>query len=157
VGDWVITGNTTNANSSLDTVIVLNGTTVVAREGDPVDLDNDGLADDNAFLNTIRASAYLTDDLEFYFMATLRDGAGLPLNDAFVKIDIPRPTNCLPDIAPAGGNGVVNVDDLLAVINGWGPCADPNNCPADIAPAGGNDVVNVDDLLAIINGWGPCP
>jgi len=54
-------------------------------------------------------------------------------------------------------NNVVNVDDLLAVINAWGPCANPNNCPADIAPAGGNDIVNVDDLLAVINGWGNCP
>jgi hypothetical protein len=30
---------------------------------------------------------------------------------------------CLADIAPPGpptGNGVVNIDDLLAVINGWG-------------------------------------
>jgi len=66
------------------------------------------------------------------------------------------PVTCPADIAPAGGNQVVNVDDLLAVINAWGPCADPNLCPADIAPQGGNDVVNVDDLLAVINAWGPC-
>jgi len=65
---------------------------------------------------------------------------------------------CPADIAPIpNGNAVVNVDDLLAVINGWGICANPNNCPADIAPLGGNDVVNVDDLLAVINGWGNCP
>jgi len=64
---------------------------------------------------------------------------------------------CVADIAPAGGNNVVNVDDLLAVINAWGSCANPRDCPADIAPAGGNDVVNVDDLLAVINAWGACP
>lgn len=65
---------------------------------------------------------------------------------------------CLADIAPAGGNGVVNVDDLLAIINAWGPCpSGGGSCPADIAPAGGNGTVNVDDLLAVINGWGPCP
>ena len=65
---------------------------------------------------------------------------------------------CPADIAPAGApNGTVNVDDLLAVINAWGVCANPSNCPADIAPAGGNDVVNVDDLLAVINAWGACP
>ena len=59
------------------------------------------------------------------------------------------------------GDGIVNVDDLLAVINAWGPCPiPPLACPTDIAPAGppaGNGVVNVDDLLAVINGWGPCP
>jgi len=66
----------------------------------------------------------------------------------------PIPVPCPADII---GNGVVNVDDLLAVINGWGACNDPRNCPADIAPPRGNDTVNVDDLLAVINGWGACP
>jgi len=65
---------------------------------------------------------------------------------------------CPADISPSGmPNGIVNVDDLLAIINAWGACANPNNCPADIAPAGGNDIVNVDDLLAVINAWGACP
>jgi len=76
------------------------------------------------------------------------------------------PVPCPADIAPIGpvggtpGDGVVNVDDLLAVINAWGACGNPNDCPADIAPPGrptGNDVVNVDDLLTVINAWGPCP
>lgn len=63
---------------------------------------------------------------------------------------------CDGDIAPSGGNGAVDVDDLLLVINSWGSCDDPENCPADIAPPGGNGVVNVDDLLLVINNWGPC-
>jgi hypothetical protein len=57
---------------------------------------------------------------------------------------------CIEDIAPKGGNDVVDVDDLLLVINSWGACA---GCPADIT---GNDVVDVDDLLAVINAWGAC-
>ena len=60
---------------------------------------------------------------------------------------------CPADIAPPGGDGSVDVDDLLLVINSWGACA---GCPADIAPAGGDDFVDVDDLLMIINGWGAC-
>lgn len=51
-----------------------------------------------------------------------------------------------PDI---NGDGVVNVDDLLVVINSWGSCPAP--CPADLD---GNGVVNVDDLLNLINHWG---
>ena len=53
-------------------------------------------------------------------------------------------------------DGIVNVDDLLAVINGWGPCpAPPASCPADVAPPPqGHGVVNVDDLLMVINNWG---
>ena len=64
---------------------------------------------------------------------------------------------CLPDIAPHPGDGVVNTDDLLAVINSWGDCSPWDTCPADVAPtASGDNVVNVDDLIVVINGWGPC-
>ena len=54
------------------------------------------------------------------------------------------------------GNGEVDVDDLLAVINSWGSCPAPcpPHCAADIAPAGGNCAVDVDDLLMVINNWG---
>jgi hypothetical protein len=48
-------------------------------------------------------------------------------------------------------NGCVDVDDLLAVINAWGPCA---ACAADITS---NGQVDVDDLLVVINNWQPCP
>jgi hypothetical protein len=51
------------------------------------------------------------------------------------------------------GNGAVNVDDLLSVINAWGDCPAQFFCKADVAPTGGNGVVNVDDLLAVINYW----
>jgi hypothetical protein len=65
---------------------------------------------------------------------------------------------CVPDIAPAGGDGVVNVQDLLAVITGWGQCpAAPQTCLADIAPFGGDADVNVSDLLMVISAWGTCP
>ncbi|MCI0629426.1 MAG: hypothetical protein L0Y44_02080 [Phycisphaerales bacterium] len=59
---------------------------------------------------------------------------------------------CPADIAPQpAGDGVVNVNDLLAVIAAWGACA---GCQADLNADG---VVNVDDLLAVISAWGPCP
>jgi hypothetical protein len=50
------------------------------------------------------------------------------------------------------GDAVVNIDDLLGVINGWGACpANPPLCAADIT---GNGTVDIDDLLAVINNWG---
>jgi hypothetical protein len=45
-------------------------------------------------------------------------------------------------------NGAVDVDDLLVVINSWGPCA---CCAGDIND---DDIVDVDDLLLVINAWG---
>ena len=90
----------------------------------------------------------------------IASGASLDVNGDGIPDECqpPPPPSCIADIAPPGGNGLVNVDDLLLIINSWGTCV--GNCPADIAPPGpphGNGVVNVDDLLAIINAWGPCP
>jgi len=67
------------------------------------------------------------------------------------------PPSCPADISPVGppvGNGLVNVDDLLAVINNWGDAGLPGLTPGDVDF---NGVVNVDDVLTVINAWGVCP
>jgi predicted outer membrane repeat protein len=62
------------------------------------------------------------------------------------------------DIAPDIGDGVVDVDDLIALILHWGPCdppADPAIPPAAcIADIDGNGEVAVSDLVAVILSWG---
>ena len=50
--------------------------------------------------------------------------------------------------ADVNGDGVVNTDDLLAVLGAWGPCSPP--CPEDI---NGDGVVNVNDILDLIGAW----
>ncbi len=60
----------------------------------------------------------------------------------------PKDEPCDPDI---DGDGVVDVNDLLAIIASWGPCA---GCDADIND---DSLVNVNDLLLLIGSWGPCP
>jgi hypothetical protein len=52
-------------------------------------------------------------------------------------------------------DGIVDIDDLLAVINAWGPCPPKQLCDADIAPAltDGDGQVDIDDLLLLINNW----
>jgi hypothetical protein len=86
----------------------------------------------------------LNDAMLVVWSSSLIPGLG-DIKDAYYSL----PNSCsLPD---ANHNGVVNVDDLLAVIGGWGACV---NCNADI---NGDGVVNVDDLLAVIGGWGPSP
>jgi hypothetical protein len=88
------------------------------------------------------------DDIVFQCALTPRDdnqvewGSGLYI--AFADIEA--------EPGDANGDGVVNVDDLLAVINSWGNCpTPPANCPTDFDD---NGVVNVDDLLIVINNWG---
>jgi hypothetical protein len=54
------------------------------------------------------------------------------------------------------GDGAVDVDDVLAVIGGWGPCRvpppPPELCPADLT---GDGIVDVNDLLEVIANWQP--
>jgi predicted outer membrane repeat protein len=66
-----------------------------------------------------------------------------------------RPAGCEADVYPSlpgvAGDGVINVNDLLTIINNWGSC---DQCVADIDNDG---LVNVNDLLAVITAWGKCP
>ncbi|MCI0365394.1 MAG: hypothetical protein L0Y44_15850 [Phycisphaerales bacterium] len=51
-------------------------------------------------------------------------------------------------------DGLVDVNDLLAVIAAWGPyTACPPFIPADLDL---NCMVDVNDLLIVIASWGPC-
>lgn len=72
----------------------------------------------------------------------------------WIGVGTPVPV-CPADIAPVGGDGVVNVIDLLAVISGWGVCAAP--CPPCHSDVNHDCQTNVADLLAVLNAWGACP
>jgi hypothetical protein len=55
-------------------------------------------------------------------------------------------------LGDVNADGVVNIDDLLAVIAAWGDCPKPPvQCAADM---NGDDSVNIDDLLLVIANWG---
>ncbi len=56
-------------------------------------------------------------------------------------------TICAHDI---NADGIVGVDDVLAIVAAWGSCV----CVEDIT---GDSVVNIDDLLLVIESWGDCP
>jgi hypothetical protein len=151
VGDYVVGGVTNAVDLNANAVLVLNGETIVAREGDMIDLNGNGLADDDAFISVFNNDdGFLTNDGTLVFFADARDAALVSIGQMVLRIDINPAPLCAPDIAPKGGNGTVDVDDLLLVINSWGKCA---GCPADIT---GNNIVDVDDLLEVINGWGVC-
>lgn len=103
------------------------------------------------------------------FRYFVEDGGTSGLNSDVVVIDTVTLTNettnpcdnplpvCNGDVAPIGGDGVVNVTDLLAVIGNWGQSGPPRP-QGDAAPLPNGDcMVNVSDLLAVIGGWGACP
>ncbi|MEZ6232661.1 MAG: GC-type dockerin domain-anchored protein [Phycisphaerales bacterium] len=126
-GDVVYGAVTDNIDVNLNGVMLMlrNGvTSVVAREGDPVDLDGNGLFDDDAFLSVFNNDdAFLTDDGYLYFTADLRNGAATAIGQAFMRLEVftAGPT-CQPDLTtgaiagqPGYGvpNGVVSNDDFF--------------------------------------------
>ena len=94
VGDFVIGATTSNADTEANAVIVVNNSFVLMREGDPVDLDGNGLDDDGVFLSVFNnEDSFLTDDGWYYFTADLVDAGGSALGQAFMRIQIPEPTS----------------------------------------------------------------
>jgi len=87
----------------------------------------------------------------------IADGTAADANGNGVP-DACDPAPCPWDCAPDGGNGIVNIDDVLRVLNNFGG----NDPECDSAPDNGdgtfgNGVVNIDDILGIINNFGDCP
>ncbi len=88
-GDYIIGGVTDNADLLRNGLLVLNGTTEVCREGDPVDLDGNGMFDDDAFIDTFgNDDGHLSDAGRFYMVVTIRDGAQVRRGQAFMSIDL---------------------------------------------------------------------
>ncbi len=86
VGDWVLAGNTDNPDPNHDNVLVLNGSEIVMREDDPVDVDGNGLFDDDAYLATFQANdLFITDTKMLYLLVSLRNAAGTNIGDAFIR------------------------------------------------------------------------
>ena len=56
--------------------------------------------------------------------------------------------DCAGDV---DGDGLVGVNDMLAVLEAWGDCPAP--CDADVD---GDGIVGVDDVLFIISSWDIC-
>jgi hypothetical protein len=54
-----------------------------------------------------------------------------------------------PCVSDCNGDGMVDVNDLLSIIEAWG-----NSSGCDI---NGDGIVDVIDLLAVVGSWGPCP
>jgi choice-of-anchor B domain-containing protein len=98
------------------------------------------------------AGLNLTSNMKIRF--TVNDGNPQSIVEAGIDGVEVRQYQCTPVGVPgdATGDGVVNIDDLLMVINSWGACASP--CPADMTPTPGDGIVNIDDLLFVINNWG---
>lgn len=73
--------------------------------------------------------------------------AGDPDSFSFSTL-APSPGPCPQDLA--GNDGVVDSNDLFALLGAWGKCA---GCDADLD---GNNVVDSNDLFELLGAWGDC-
>lgn len=145
VGDFVILGTTDHPDPQRRVVVVLNDRTILARANDPVDLDANGLLDDDAFLAGVVPDTAVLGDEELRFVATLRTRAAALgcsptepfLGEALVRINIPRA--CPPDF---DRDGVLSQEDLSGFLTAFfaespnfiaGPGGFAVACP-DLAP-----------------------
>jgi len=101
LGNYIIAGET-DAPVDSNAVVVLNGSRVICREGDPIDLDGNGLLDDDAFVSFFdRHSVYLLDDGSLFMELWIKDGQGSFLGSSIVRSPSPYAVSC-----NGGGDGL---------------------------------------------------
>ncbi|MDG1838654.1 MAG: FG-GAP repeat protein [Phycisphaerales bacterium] len=89
--------------------------------------------------------AAISADVDQVALGAPRESTAVPWSGAvYVR---PASSGCSGDL---DGDVDVDVNDLLAIINAWGPCT---GCLEDID---GNGIVGADDLLEVIGAWGWC-
>lgn len=131
----------------------------ILRTGDQIDYTDDGVADATVmYIDLFGGPTRILDDQGAVMLAVaLSNVSDGRIDEAIIRVP---PSVCPADIIGAGASAnTVDIDDLLAVINGWGSCPAMPWVPcADIVNSGTSaHRVDVDDLLAVISAWGPCP
>ncbi len=165
-GSYVVGGTTNNSDGLRNAVLVLNGESVLMRENDPVDLNNDGVFNDGVYVRTFRDDYAFMTDTELWISIRLRSeadalgcsGQDLDLGSALVKISLP-PTGPVCGTADFDGDGDVGTD---ADIEAFFACLAGNCCATCFAGGadfnGDGDVGTDADIEAFFRvlAGGPC-
>lgn len=168
-GNFAVIGNTVGAEPSNDTVLVYNNQTVLMREGDRVDLNDNGLPDDDAFigrgnntLDAFSANNVFIGDGHVYVIANLRDGAGNDLNstpafgtpNALLRVAIPGGTTCDGDVNCDGNLDGFDVQAAEQAVGG--DMSDFCQADPDFNGDGNLDGFDVQAVEAVVGG-AECP
>lgn len=87
----------------------------------------------------------------------IAQGFSMDLDEDGVPDECDCTVRIFGDVAPEGGDGIVEVGDVLCVLAGYG---DLSLCPdGDIAPCNGDGIIEVSDVLNVLAAYagnGPC-
>lgn len=145
-GESVVGIYTTISNPDRDEAVVFDKDIVMLRKGDAVDIDRNGVYDDDAFIAEFPwDEAFLTDERSLYVNVILRNAAGDDLGDAFIHVAL---LPCLP--GDLNRDGLVNFDDLNIVLENWGRVV----LRSSLGDADNSGTVDFDDLNLVLTGWG---
>lgn len=156
-GDYVV-GGVFNGPVNSNAALVMNGTTIVARENDPIDLDNNGLFDDGVFLRTFLDDRLFMTNNEVVCVVRLRDAnaalcgaTDTDIGQALIRIPIggtgPAPC-CKGDMDGSANVDAADVNEFIAqLVLGVG--GDP--CPLSTADVNNDAVVDGLDISSMVD------
>jgi hypothetical protein len=132
-GNYIIGGVSDNPDPLADGVLVVNDQAVVARQGDPVDIDNNGMFDDNAFINTFgNDDGFLDDAGNFYLVVSIMDDTGTGTGDALLMYDLSSILgggNSAPTLMNVAATSPINENDSTTLT---GDVNDPDDDPMEL-------------------------
>ncbi len=164
-GQYVVMGATNNANGLLNSVVVANGSTIIVRESDPVDLDDNPNTPPDLFIGQFQDRCALLDDGYFYFAPRLKLSATATSNTPGNRASLLRAP--MPSVGPVCDSidfnndslypDTADIDDFLSVFSG-GPCSTaPTPGCSDIDFNNDSlfpDTLDIDALLSVFSGGG---
>lgn len=155
-GDYLLLTLTDRADPLADAVLlfydaVANTRTVIARQGEAIDMNNNGVFDDDAFLRIWRNDRFiLTDTRLAYFAVEVQDAAGFCASpssggttstEALIRLQLPG--YCVGDW---NGDGLTAVGDVLDFLSAYAA----GDLTADIS---GDGILAVGDILDFLAAW----
>ncbi len=115
VGDYVI-GGVSNGPTDTNGVLVVNNQAVIAREGDPIDLDGNGAFDDDAYIDTFgNDDGYLSDAGVFYFVANIQNVSNVRTGQGFFSIDLSSLLNTVPTLQNVAASTPINENEATTL------------------------------------------
>lgn len=161
-GNYVIIGTTSSSNPLANRVVVYNDSAVVLRSGDAVDVDGDGVFDDERYVSNMFAAGFSADNALLVLVSQLRTseaqwgGFDTQSGNALVEVPLPstianccRGLTCLT-VPVAECTGQVAGSNAITVSacgphNAFATC-----CYGDYNHDG---IGSIDDIFLYLNAW----